>query len=60
MPRKTKGRNGQAIDKRIVLLVEADLESGYAEMMANIKENQSEHIRNTMWTELELYRAAKK
>jgi len=60
MGRSKVGKNGQSVNKRIVVLIERDLEERYDRMLEAIGEDRSTHIRNSMWFELELYEDAKR
>ena len=55
MGRSKIGKNNQSVNKRIVVLVERDLEARYDRMLDELFEDRSTHIRGEMWKEVEAY-----
>ena len=55
MGRSKVGKNGQSVNKRIVVLIERDLEERYDKMLEEIGKDRSTHIRDNMWKEVEAY-----
>ena len=55
MGRSKIGKGGSRVDKRIVVLVEKDLEERYDKMLEALDEDRSTHIRGGMWKEVEAY-----
>lgn len=55
MGRSKVGRNGARVNKRVVALVEEDLEKRYDKLLKAISEDRSTHIRGRMWQEVEAY-----
>ncbi len=60
MPRGTKSESGEPLTVRKVVLLTKSLDDDYTAMCAALGENQSEHIRGRLETEVEQWKAAQK
>lgn len=60
MGRSKIGKDGACVNKRIVVLVERDLEARYDRMLDKLFEDRSTHIRGSMWKEVEAYERGSK